>query len=61
MMARPGREFAVAHGAEFAAQGLLGDPDAEFLENPLPQIDQPPTHDAVHRWDRAVLVCFGVE
>ena len=28
MMARPGRELAIAHGAQFAAQRLLGDRDA---------------------------------
>ncbi len=42
MVARSGREFAVAHGAQFPAEGLLGDRDAEFLEDPLRQVDQPP-------------------
>src|SRR4030095_1549922 len=37
----------VAHGAQLPAQRLLGDRDAELLENPLCQIDQPPTHHAV--------------
>jgi len=31
-------EFAVAHGAQFAAQRLLGD-DAEFFPYPLAEID----------------------
>src|SRR5262245_56476467 len=29
--------------------------DAEFLEDPLRQIDQPPAHHAMHRRDRATL------
>ena len=55
MVARSGREFAVAHGAQLPAQRLFGDRDAEFLEDPLYQIDQPPAHHAVHRRDRATL------
>src|SRR5262245_32703196 len=42
MVARSGREFAVAHGAQLPAERLLGDRDAEFLEDPLRQIAQPP-------------------
>ena len=42
MMTRPSREFAVAHGAQLSAERLLGDDDAELLEDPLRQIDQPP-------------------
>src|SRR5258706_3756302 len=35
MVARSGREFAVAHGAQLPAERLLGDRDAEFLEDPF--------------------------
>ena len=55
MMARAGGELAIAHGAQFPAQGLLGDGDAEFLPDPLAQIDQPPAHHAMNRRDRAAL------
>src|ERR1700687_6325837 len=34
---------------------LLGDGDAELLEDPLRQIDQPPAHHAVDCRDRAAL------
>jgi hypothetical protein len=43
-MARPRGELAVAHGAQLPAERLLGDRDAELLEDPLCQIDQPPMH-----------------
>src|SRR5262249_35876270 len=33
----------------------LGDGDAEFLEDPLRQIDQPPAHHSMHCWDRTTL------
>ena len=39
MVARSGREFAVAHAAQLPAERLFGDRDAEFLEDPLYQID----------------------
>jgi hypothetical protein len=42
MMARASRELAIAHLAQHAAERLLGDSDAEFLENPLAEIDDPP-------------------
>src|SRR5205807_10460627 len=35
MMTRAGGQLAVAHGTQFAAQGLLGDADPEFLPDPL--------------------------
>src|SRR5271155_5319503 len=54
-MARASRELAIPHGAQFAAQRLLGDDDAEFLENPLAEIDDPPAHDPVNRRDWAAL------
>jgi len=40
----PGREFAIAHRPQLPAQSLLGDGDAELLEDPLCQIDQPPSY-----------------
>src|SRR5262245_17908430 len=55
VVARPGREFAVAHGPELPAECLLGDRDAEFLKYPLCQIDQPPAHHAVDRRDRTTF------
>jgi len=42
----------IAHLAQHAAECLLGDDDAEFLENPLPEIDDPPAHDPMNRRDR---------
>ena len=54
-MAGASRKLAIAHLAQHAAECLLGDDDAEFLENPLPEIDDPPTHDPVNRWDRPAL------
>ena len=38
-----------------AAQRLLGDDDAEFFENPLAEIDDPPAHDPMNRRNRAAL------
>src|SRR5262249_5458891 len=55
MVARSGREFAVAHGAQLPAARLLGDRDAESLEVQRRQIDQPPAHHAMDRRDRAAL------
>src|SRR5262245_2246604 len=55
VVARPGREFAVAHRPELPAECLLGDRDAEFLKYPLRQIDQPPAHHAVDRRDRTTF------
>ena len=54
-MARPCGELAVAHGAQLPAERLLGDRDAELLEDPLCQIDQPPTHHAVDCRNRPTL------
>ena len=59
MMTRPSREFAVAHGAQLSAERLLGDDDAELLEDPLRQIDEPPAHHAMDRRDRAPLDHLG--
>src|SRR5580704_11155601 len=55
MMAGPGRDLAIAHGSQLPAQCLLGDGDAVLLEDPLRQIDQPPTHHAVDCRDRTAL------
>jgi hypothetical protein len=55
VVARSGREFAVAHGPQLATERLLGDGDAEFLEYPLHQIDQTPAHHAVHCRDRTAF------
>jgi hypothetical protein len=54
VVARPGGESAVAHGAQLPAERLLGDRDAEFLEDPLRQIDQPPADHAVLCRNRAL-------
>ena len=55
MMTGTSRELAVAHGAQFAAQRLLGHDDAEFLPYPLAEIDDPPSYDAVKGGDRTAL------
>src|SRR5215218_9988080 len=47
MMAWAGRQLAIVHGPQLAAQGLLGDRDPEFLPEPLDQIDETPAHHAV--------------
>ncbi len=53
VMARASRELAITHLAQHPAQCLLGDDGAEFLENPLAEIDDPPAHDPVTRRDWA--------
>jgi len=55
MMARPGRQLAQPEGAQFAAQRLLADRNAEFVKHPLRQVDQPPAHHAVNRRYRSAL------
>ncbi len=55
MMTRSGGQLAVAHGAQFPAQRLLGDADPEFLPDPLAQIDQPPAHNAINRRSRTAF------
>jgi hypothetical protein len=54
-MAGTDRELAITHGAQLAAQRLLGDHDAKLRESPLAQIDDPPAHDPMNRRDRAAL------
>jgi hypothetical protein len=41
MMARASRKLAIPHLTQHAAERLLSDGDAEFLENPLAEIDDP--------------------
>jgi hypothetical protein len=41
-MARPCRELAIAHSAQFPAQDLFGHRDAIFLENPPCEVNQAP-------------------
>ena len=48
VMTGTSRELTISHGAQFPAQCLLGDDDAEFLEDPLAEVDDPPAHDAMH-------------
>ena len=59
MVAWPSRQLAIAHGAQFPAQRLLGDGDAELFVYPLRQVDQPPAHHAVDRRDWAALDHLG--
>jgi hypothetical protein len=59
-MERASRELAIPHLAQRAAQRLLGDDNAEFLENPLAEIDDPRAHDPVNRRDRAALDDRGI-
>jgi hypothetical protein len=47
IMARTGRELAIAQSPQLPAQGLLRDREAELLPEPLDQIDQAPAHHAV--------------
>ena len=54
-MAEASRKLAIAPLAQHAAECLLGDDAAEFLENPLPEIDDPPAHDPMNRRDRPAL------
>ena len=55
MMTRPGREPAIAHVTQFAAERLLGHAHLERVGQPLHQIDHAPAHHAVNGWDRSVL------
>src|SRR5271157_335598 len=48
-------QLAITHGAQYPAQSLPADDGAEFLEDPLAEIDNPPSHDAVNRRDRPAL------
>ena len=55
MMARPGGELTIAERAQLPRQRLLADRNGEFVPHPLRQIDQPPTHHAMHRRKRAAF------
>lgn len=55
MMARPRGQLAIAEGAQFPADRLRADRDAELFPDPLRQIDQPPAYHAIHRGYRSAL------
>src|ERR1700691_3671620 len=55
MVTATSRKLAITHGAQFAAQRLLGDDHAEFLVYPLTEIDDPPSRDTVNRRDWTAL------
>ena len=55
MMPRAGGEFAITHGADFAAQGLDADRDPVVFPQPLDQITQTPADNAVEIRLRAIL------
>jgi hypothetical protein len=55
VMARAGRQLAVAHPPQLATERLLRYADLVLLPHPLAKIDDPPADHAVHRWDRTVL------
>ena len=55
MVARAGGDFPVAERLDLAAHGRLAERDAEFLPDPLHQIDQPPAHHPVDRRNRPAL------
>ena len=55
MMAWPSTELAIAQATQLATQRLPGNTDPELLPQPLAEIDQPPTHDAVDRRDRTAF------
>ena len=59
VVARARRQLAIAHGAQVAAQRLLADRHAIFVEQPLDQIDDPPANHAVRSRDRALLDNLG--
>ena len=48
-------DFLKIHGAQFPAQSLPGDGDAEFLEDPLAAIDHTPPHDPMSSRNWAAL------
>jgi hypothetical protein len=54
-MAWPRRKLTKAQVPQLAAQRLLGDRDPKLFEDPLRQIDEAPTHDAMDGWDRPIL------
>jgi hypothetical protein len=58
-MAGAGRELAITHLAQRAAESLLGDGDTKFLENPLAEINNPPAHHPMDRRNRPALEDCG--
>src|SRR3954453_11375775 len=55
MVPRTGGELAVAPRAQLPAQGLRRHRDPELVEDPLAQVDEPPSHDPMHRRNRAAF------
>src|SRR5260221_2252993 len=55
MMPGPGRQLAQAQGTQFLAHRLLGEREPELLPDPLDQIDDAPTYDAMDRRVRPSL------
>lgn len=55
VMARAGRELAVSHRMQLAAERLPGHADPELLPDPLAQVDQPPADHAVDGRHRPAL------
>jgi hypothetical protein len=55
MMAGPRRQLPVIHGPKFTAHRLLGNHDAELLQDPSTQIDEPPPNDLIDGRDRPPL------
>ena len=47
VVTRTGRELAVAHAAQFPAQGLPGNNELEFRQYPLAETCDPPAHHTV--------------
>lgn len=51
MMLRPGAQLHVAQLLQLAADAGLVERDGKFVIKPLGQVDQPPAHHPVNRWD----------
>ena len=55
VVARPGRQPAVAHLMQLAAERLLGNCDRVAVPQPLVHVDDAPSHDAMNVRDWAIL------
>jgi hypothetical protein len=55
LVARTGRDLNEAHPPQYPADTSFIHGDGEFPPDPVPQIDQPPAHDVMDRWDRPAL------
>jgi hypothetical protein len=55
MMARAGRQLAIAERAQLTAQRRLAHRNSELIPEPLHQVLQPPAHHPVNGRDRAAL------